>query len=34
MQWTKRLLLADRNNRLQQHLALIDEARTDVMQPH
>jgi len=33
MQWTKRLLLADRRVRLQRQLALIDDARLDVMRP-
>jgi E-phenylitaconyl-CoA hydratase len=34
LQWTKRLLLADRKARLQRQLNLIDEARLDVMRPH
>lgn len=29
--WTKTLLLAERNERLKRHLALVDEARIDVM---
>jgi len=33
VQWTKRLLLAGRATRLQQHLALMNEARLDVMRP-
>lgn len=31
VEWTKRLLLAERNSRLQRHLALVDQARQDVM---
>ncbi|WP_084303612.1 enoyl-CoA hydratase/isomerase family protein [Phytopseudomonas flavescens] len=33
VQWSKRLLLADRHERLQRHLALVDQARIDVMKP-
>ncbi|NIF29098.1 enoyl-CoA hydratase/isomerase family protein [Pantoea sp. Tr-811] len=31
MQWSKTLLLADRKRRLQHHMALVDQARQDVM---
>lgn len=31
VQWSKRLLLAERKSRLQQHMALVDQARQDVM---
>lgn len=31
MEWSKTLLLADRKRRLQQHMALVDQARQDVM---
>lgn len=31
IEWTKTLLLAERKSRLKQHLALVDQARQDVM---
>ncbi|EHD19960.1 MULTISPECIES: enoyl-CoA hydratase/isomerase family protein [Brenneria] len=31
LEWTKRLLLAERKNRLQRYLSLVDRARRDVM---
>ncbi|WP_437882371.1 enoyl-CoA hydratase/isomerase family protein [Pseudomonas sp. LRF_L74] len=34
VQWSKALMLADRNQRLRRHFALVDQARVDVMQPN